>query len=244
MHHVFYSKNYSPISLFSGIVLLLATFCISCKKENKTEPPVFGTCQAVAAKGHLTKGATAGTYTYRTSGGGTITINQTQIIIAHDNYPGFKLEYWGDAGTPGQPLNSANHENLNGKHIKSRIDSRRSIIFPDGAKITFIANGWAGTPVSIRIYEGNESHHINPACVNTLEYSSTNGALTKQLDDEEADGETGTFEFTATGLLYVNIYTENTPGSKLMNRVLLGELFKINPSQVTDYYDDPRHGHT
>lgn len=116
--------------------------------------------------------------------------------------------------------------------------------FPDGAKITLISNGYAGPPVSIRIYEGNESHHINPACNNTLEYSGTDAAITKLLDEAEADGETGTFEFTATGLVYVNIYTENIPGNKTENRVLLGEIFKEDPNNVYDYYDDPRLGHT
>lgn len=119
----FYHKH-SLIRLAAGMALLLAVFCLSCKKSNKPELPQFGTCQDVAAKGHLTKGAVSGSFIYKTNGGGTITIDQSQIILTHDNYPEFKLEYWTDISPDGQTMNSANHESLNGKHIKDRIDSR------------------------------------------------------------------------------------------------------------------------
>lgn len=234
--------------LLAGMLTLAILFA-ACKKSSDEcdNLPAFGTCNAVTAKGNLSQTTSTGSFVYRTSGGGTITITeQNNIVITHDSYPGFKLEYWGDVGIAGHPLNSANHESLNGKHIKDRVGTRRTIIFPDGAKITTVATGEAGAPISISIYEGAQVHHINANCnyMNTLEYSAVSACVAKQLDDAEADGETGTFEFTATGLLYVNTYTEDTPGNKVMNRVSLGELERGNPTLVRDYYDDPRLPHT
>jgi hypothetical protein len=227
--------------------MTIACVFLSCKKEKDDgeKPPVLGTCQSVMPKGHLTQTGT-GTFIFKTNNGGSIEISSMSITLKHDTYPGFKLEFWGDAGPAGHPLNSANHENLNGKHIKDRINLRRTIIFPDGTKITTLASGYAGPPISISIYDGAESHYINANCnyVNTLEHSSTNTAIAKLLDDAEPDGETSTFEFTAMGLVWVNIYTEDVAGNKVMNRVLLGELNRSNPNQVIDHYDDPRLGHT
>jgi len=73
-----------------------------------------------------------------------------------------------------------------------------------------------------------------------LEYSSANSDYTKQLDDTEADGETCTFEFTETGVLFLNIYTEDVVGQKVEKRVPLGEIFNSDPTRINDYYDDPR----
>lgn len=215
--------------------LLLALFAIvSCKKNTEEEKPVFGTCKSVAAKGHLTYSSATNTYKYTTSGGGHIEIKpELTIIISHDDYPGFSIELWGSiaAGAPG----SYNHENLNGKHIKDRLGVRRTIIFPDGARITFYTDGFQGPVLSVTIYDGEEVHHINPAC-NTIEYSTAHSAYANELEEAEPDGEAGTFEITATGLLFVNLYTEDTAGAKVMNRVLLAELSRANPSQVIDYF--------
>jgi hypothetical protein len=106
-----------------------------------------------------------------------------------------------------------------------------------------VSAGEAGLLISVSIYDGDESHRINSSC-KTVEHSSISATTAQQLDNAEPDGETGTFEFTSTGLLYVNIYTEEVAGNKIMNRVLLGEIIRSNPNQVNDYYDDPRLGHT
>lgn len=92
-----------------------------------------------------------------------------------------------------------------------------------------VAEGTEKTLVSISIYDGDQGHHINATC-STLEHSSVDGELAQKLDEEEADGETGTIEFTPTGVLFVNIYNEDTPGNKATNRIKLGELFKDNPT--------------
>lgn len=240
-------------TLFIITLLLLLTACKKEINDVDDDLPVFGTCKPTASQGHLSFSNPSGPYTFKTSGGGTIVIDLTTgglssgIIITHESYPGFKLEFWGLASF--KP--SANHENLDGKHLKDRLSNRRTIIFPDGAKITFVSESESGPLVSVSIYDGAESHHINCGC-GVLEHSSTSQSIVSKLDDAEADGETSAIEFvysntnpgTITGLLFVNIYDEQTPGNKVQNRVKLGEINIANPNQVNDYFDDPRLGHT
>ena len=232
--------NARTLSLSAGLLSLV--FAIpACKKDKgaaKDELRGFGSCQPVSAKGNLTYSANTG-YIFRTSGGGIITIDLKKFVtVTDDNYPGFKFVMSGGSEMNGQLVYSYIHEYLNGKHIKDRSGSRRTIVLPDGAKVTMIADGRQGALQSISIYNGSETHHINVTC-NTLEYSSANSAAAPGLDDDEADGETSTYEISSTGLILVNIYLEDTPGDKVMNRVLLGELYRDSPTKVDDYYDDP-----
>lgn len=224
-------------------VVLMLVFCFSaCKKEQQQEEPlpVLGTCNAVAPQGRLSYNDTA--FVYHTSGGGHVRIDLRKfynVLMTHDSMPNFKVEFWGEDGA----AIAGNHENLNGKHIKDRFALRRTFVFPDGAKVTFVASDTFGALVSISIYDGKEAHHINTSC-NKLEYSSGNSSFTSRLDEQQPDGETAAIELTATGLLFVNIYQEDTVGNKVYNRVLLGELFTDTPNRVNDYYDDPRFGGT
>lgn len=232
----------SGIGSTLGFCFLMALFLSSCKKV-KPEPTGIGSCKAVTASGDLTRDA-QGKYKFRTNSGGTIEIDLTYTIkISHDDYPGLNIELWGEYLTNGQSDMTFSHENLNGKHIKDRLGSRRTFIFPDGAKITMVASAEVGPLLSVGIYDGGESHHINASC-NQLEYSSMDLAQSQQLDNNEADGETSTFEITPTGLILWTIYEEATPGNKIMNQYKLGELKLANPNQVLDFYDDPRLNHT
>jgi hypothetical protein len=213
--------------------------CHKDTEEPREEKPEFelGSCQAVAATGHLT--ASDFKYTFTTSGGGKIEMDlKSYIKISHADYTNFTLELWGgiDEDEDGIFSISDNHENVNGKHVKDRPGSRRTIIFPDGAKMTLVADGKTGPLQSISIYDGAESHHINVTC-NTVEESLAKSSVAQALDDAEADGETGTFEFTETGLLYKNIYTEDEPGKKVENVQPIAELNRDNPNQVIDYFD-------
>lgn len=233
------SRNTQPIS-YSLLALLL--FVSACKKDNKEiteeEYPVFGTCKPVTASGSssLSLSGSNAIFTFETSGGGKIVIDpEKSLIISHKDYPGFQITFWGSTDANGQEKISGGHENLNGKHIKDRRTDRRTIIFPEGTKITMAAVGKTGQMLSISIYDGNQFHRFNPTC-NTLEYSSVNSPFTKQLDDAEADGETGTFEFTQTGLLYLNIYTEDVAGQKVEKRIPIGEIYRDQPNRVDDYY--------
>lgn len=207
--------------------------------EDEDDMPVLNTCNAIAAVGGLSYDASTGFYSYKTSGGGNIVLEPRQFKIRHDSYPNFILEFWGDTTVNGKKTTSANHENLNGKHLKDRVGSRRTIVFPDGAKITWVTDGEKGPVLSVSIYDGAQAHHINITC-GKLEYSGINQVIAKKLEEMQADGETSSFEISSTGVKYFNIYTEDSPGVKANKRVELGELFKALPTNVTDYYDDPR----
>jgi hypothetical protein len=236
--------SFQPFYYLQFLTLLI--LFSACKKDKDTEEqlPVLGRCEAVSPAGTLASGSADELFNYKTAGGGRISIYLNKSIrITHDDYPGFSLEFWGGVVLNGQSIISANHENLNGKHIKDRIGSRRSVIFPDGAKITFVADGEQGALLSVSIYENAQAHHINMRCLK-LEYSTSSGSISKKLDDAEADGETSSFEINSTNLLYFNLYMENTPGNKVNDRYDLGRLTRAFPSQVNDYYDDPRLGHT
>jgi len=223
-------------SRYPLLILIMMIFSLSCKKKPKNVPeelPVFGSCEVVAPVGGMSLSPDGG-FIYQTSGGGKIVINHDlSLIISHKDYAGFSLEFWGSVP---QGAASYNHENLNGKHVKDRVGNRRTVVFPDGAKITWYVREALGPAVSITIYDGDQVHHINPAC-NTLEYSTDNPVVAKRLDDLEADGETCTFEITATGLRFKNIYTEEMAGNKVMDAVLIAELFKDNPTRVNDYWN-------
>ncbi len=225
----------------AALLLGVALLVMACKKEKDPAPDPCA--NQVPPLGNLIY-RTDGQYAYATSGGGRILIDMDgHITLTHDDYPNFKIEFWGIVSLPGGDINSGNHESLNGKHIKDRVGNRRTFIFPDGAKITMVAAGEAEPLISVSIYEGNEGHRIMATC-NTVSESTTTGSLAAQRDNEEADGETSTIEITATGLTWANIYTENTPGNKVNEYVLLGKLVLANPNQVNDFYDDPRLGHT
>ena len=216
----------------------IAAFFVSCNKEK--EP---STCKEVPVSGGLTYSESTGTFNYETSGGGKITIAEEVLQLNHEGYANLNIQFWGGLTVNGEPQYSFNHENLNGKHMKDRVGSRRTIIFPDGAKITWVAEGEDGKLLSISIYENGEAHLINRVC-GVLEYSAVNSTIAQQRDDAEADGETSTFEFDDVGLEYKNIYTENTPGNKVPDEYLIGTLQRSSPNSVNDHYDDPRLNHT
>lgn len=223
--------------------ILAATItCFSCKKSKEA-----ASCpKDVSLKGKISKTASGG-YQYRSSGGGTFVLKTdfNGINVLHDDYNGFKVSFWGDTDEEGDQWNtSGNQENLNGTHIKNRVGNVRSFIFPDDAKMTFVASGEQLPLIQVSIYEGNECHRIIANCLYVSISSTGDAAKAKQLDDAEPDGETSTIEFTTDGLQWINIYDEQTPGNKIMNRVLLGEIFRAFPNKVDDYYDDPRLGHT
>ena len=234
--------------LTAFITFILSLFFSACKKDEKVDDndllPVFGTCKPVPTTGNMSQSVADNTFTYLTSGGGKIFIDHGTIAISHKDYENFKIELWGLSNVgDGSSTNYGTHENLNGKHIKDRTGSRRTIIFPDGAKLTMVALGIVAPLVSISIRDGNAYSYINYRCM-TLEYCSSNSKYAQRLDDAEADGETRTFIKTATGVLFNNIYTEDTPGNKIEKLVPLGELFKDEPKKVYDYYDDPRLNNT
>jgi|JI102314A1RNA_FD_contig_51_1218812_length_1341_multi_4_in_0_out_0_2 hypothetical protein len=241
------SSGNKAILALTAISFFIAILC-GCKKEQQQpeDEPTVSIPTSVEAKGDLTTSGNNGPFIFRTNGGGTITIQLTgstqSIIINHDSFPLFKLEFW---GVDDFDILCGNHENINGKHIKARLNTRRTIVFPDGAKITMSSGpGTYYEPlVTISIYDLEESHRIN-ATTRTLVHSSTDAIIAQQYDEAEADGEAGGFVFTETGLLVFNDYMEDTPGNIILDHYDLGEIYFDIPNTVTDYYDDPRFGHT
>lgn len=228
-------------------VLCCISLLVSCKKDKPSALPDLGSCVAVAT-GNGLRMLEEGVYQFQSIGGAVITLERHSreslvIQISDKAYTNFQYEFWGDAN-PGE-LSPSSHENLNGKHMKDRVSANRSIIFPDGTKITMVASApWhMGGTTAITIYDKAVVHHFNMTCY-TLEYNSENAEIAKLLDDEQPDGETSTYEITETGLIFYNIYTEDSAGNKVWERVEIGTLSRDNPKQVNDLYDDPRLQHT
>ncbi len=156
------------------------------------------------------------------------------------------MQFWGiPYGTEG-----LRHENLNGKHLKDWFGTTRSFIFPDGCKITYAISSIDKRTVSISIHDTDESHYFNGRCDasvekgNTLIYSSTDKSIGKLIDEALPDGETGTLRDTGTGVLFLNIYTEEEAGKKTEKELPLGQTVHDEPKRVDDLYDDARLGHT
>ncbi len=249
------TKNYNTMQnqrktksiLFGSFALLI--ILTGCKKDSKDSEPEPDPCNPSEVKMKIGLNQISTTlYHFASAGGATIKIGRTtpgdlQITTGYQSYCNFTYQLWGESDNG--KLGPASHENLNGKHIKDKLGTNRSIIFPDGTKITLVATApwYSGEVTTISIYSGNSAHRIN-LVNNKIEYSASNATTAKNMDDAEADGETSSFEITTTGLLFYNIYEENTPGNKIMNRVNLGSLIKDNPTQVNDLYDDTRLGHT
>jgi hypothetical protein len=237
-----------PASRLLPAALLLALSVLACKPDatapvdpkDDDEPPVEDECRPVAPVGRLTQAGPGGPYTYTTSGGGQIVFTEGMSVrITHASYPGFDLDLWGIT----RNRLSGRHESLSGKHLKDRLGVRRTIVFPDGAKVTMVTTDRYEPLVSVSIYDGSESHVLSPTC-GTVRRSSLVQSVAAQLDAAEADGETSTFRFTATGLLLETIYQEDAPGVRVPGVYLLGELFRDSPNEVRDHYDDPRLEHT
>lgn len=221
----------------AGLITCLALF--SCKKDSAPKP-----CETKVISGKLSL-TCDNVYEYRTTGGGLIRINmdKTQIIISHSAYEIFKIEFWGEVLPGSQNVVNFNHENLNGKHIKDRLLATRTLVFPDGTKLTMASTGMDQQVHTISIYEGKESHQFDFA-TKTVKQSSQDLAKAQQLDNAEADGEAASFTMDAQGLEFYNFYNETTPGNKVQNRVTLGKIIRNEPHTVNDYFDDPRLNHT
>ena len=146
------------------------------------------------------------------------------------------------------------HENLNGKHIKDWLGSRRTLLLDDGTKITMHADGPHHVVHTTQIYDGEQSHEIGNIG-NLVRHSCVNAQVAATRDAEEADGETAHLANLrgpahVSGYLYVeNVYTEEVGAEGIDEPVFevepLGETGDdANPRQVNDLYDDERLAHT
>lgn len=227
--------------LFAMVVLIAG-----CKK-NKPEQvlPALGTCTDVAPVAGLVVHK-EGLYEYNSGKGTVIKLNfsiedgrhQSTVTITFKEKSTYQL--WGDYPTA---IGAALHENLNGKHIKDRIGNNRTVIIPDGTKITLVSAGPSDPITAFTIYNASNVYHVNVTC-RRLEYSASNQQVAELLDEVQADGETSVFEETETHVLFYNIYNEEESGNKVLQRVELGSLPKSDSTHVNDLYDDPRLAHT
>ena len=171
---------------------------------------------------------------YKTSGGYTIRVDKHQIVIT-DPKGKNKVEHWGDP-----------HENLNGKHIKDWEGKQRSIILEDGTKITMSAKGPQGVTESMSIYDGRRNIQIDNN-KNKVSHQSMNPWDTMMRERRQYDGETSIFTTNnRTGVAnYANVYTQDSSFNVTGSYTQLGRTGGYaNPTQVRDFYDDPRLGHT
>ncbi|RYD14889.1 MAG: hypothetical protein EOP90_11530 [Lysobacteraceae bacterium] len=175
-----------------------------------------------------------------THGGYVIRIDRHTITVV-DTLALNAVEHWGDP-----------HENLNGKHIKDWggepewSGSRRSLVLGDGTKLTLEAEGAQGIVLHTSIYDGDENLQFDN-CRNALEHHGIDAGDTALRDADQHDGETATFstDIDSGVANYTNAYDENASFELVEFEVPLGRTGGYaNPNQVTDYYDDPRLGHT
>lgn len=199
-------------------------------------------CGATPVGGLAVNGNGSLTYTTR-SGRWRVQLNGIQAVLEYADPVKHKWELWGEL-----------HENLNGKHIKEWQSLRRTLILPDGTKITASATSKALGLATTSIYDGARSYRVN-AAGNTVLHSCIDATVAAQRDADEADGETGFLALlrsptsTLGALLALNIYNETGPASPFTRTYdfvplgLTGEP-ENNPSLVSDYYDDPDLGNT
>jgi hypothetical protein len=168
-----------------------------------------------------------------------ITIQNLHVIVERLATPISQVsEFWG-------------HEYLNGKHIKDFDGTFRTILLADGTKVTMEQDPVSKEVKTTNIYDMAQSHEITNIG-NVVRHSCVNAATATQRDAAQADGETAVLwnlraPAAATGYsLYENVYLEQAgtsgPFTRTYTPYLLGETGDpvTNPSQVIDYYDDPR----
>lgn len=169
-----------------------------------------------------------------THGNYTIKLDRHTITVT-DPIGRNTVQHWGDP-----------HENLNGKHIKDWNGAQRTLLLDDDTRITLEAAGPHGLVVLTSIYDGRHNVQIDNA-TNTVVHASTSLADTVCRERIQHDGETSRFSTDAqTGIaVYRQIYIEDAAFQTTPDSQMLGTTGGFeNPTQVNDYYDDPRLGHT
>lgn len=228
------NKTILAFSLWTSALLLNT----SCKKEKAIQEEQANPCMQTEKVGIFSGNGQH--YQYFGPNGKNIDIGlQGSLTITYACYPGFKIELW---GTNEKKEIFYQHENLNNKHIKDRLEANRTIVFPDNSKITIVTDGAGLVARMLYIQEKDRLFKIN---LSNFELETLEGsAKVKGIDDTIADGETSTFKITEEGLSFYTIYVENILGKKESAIYDLGKLIKKDPKVVNDLYDDPRLSNT
>jgi len=199
------------------------------------------TCESSVPIGRLTFDGPTG-YSFFTSGNWRVMVRPDYSVrILVPGWP-WHLEFWGAPATPQSPVTT--HENLTGKHIKDRLMSARTVHLTDGTTVTLFGLDSPET-AGVSIYDQDQTHRIMLKDLR-LTHSCAVGRFG---ETDEADGEASDVTMNADGMLWRNTYTQDElpgriPGAKVPGIVPLGQTNFINLNQVTDFYDDPRLGHT
>lgn len=186
--------------------------------------------------GTMEQAVATGPLTYRTVNGETvikIDLHKITTTLQCRN----TWEVWGDP-----------HENLNGKHMKDWLDPglRRTLLLPDGVKITMHADGPHHVVHTTSIYDGAHCYQIDNN-TNILTHTCIDGTDAAQREADEYDGETAVMDLLATEVAaVVNVYDQQ-PGAPGEPDQIQYDAFdlgttggKNNPKQVNDWFDDKR----
>lgn len=162
--------------------------------QNQCYPPYPGTGNP---GGQLCQEKEHGPINYRTSGGWNVQVNGDKVIITSPDGKQ-KIEHSGDP-----------HEYVNGKHIKDWEGKDRTLVLPDGTKITMGATGANGVIQNTSIYDGDQNIQIDNRD-NEVTHRSFNPYDTQMRERWQADGETSGVSYNRRGgINYTNYYTQD-----------------------------------
>lgn len=240
------SSNPAVATVTNGLVTAvsrgLATITATSEGKSATAAITVQSCASTQPTGRLTirTDSLLRDATYRTHGGWTIRISGSTLRMTEPSGV-FFAENWGVEGTTRMA-----HENLKGKQIKDYLGTQRTHILSDSTKIT-INGTYSATQAQVTIYDSDETHRILSGGASQQVVWSC--ALPQFSDELEYDGETSQLSFDAEGMVWNNIYMEaagpnGIAGVRTPGVVSLGRTYFLDPTRITDFYDDPRTGAT
>lgn len=213
-----------------------------CRPNNQCFPPQYGTGNPGGCLEQEGKGKPIN---YTTSGGWKVQVNGDKVIIT-DPTGKQKVEHSGDP-----------HEYVNGKHVKDWEGKQRSILLPDGTKITMSADAPDGLVKKTSIYDGDQNVQIQNEG-NKVTSRSFNPYDTRMRESHQYDGETARISYNGEGgINYNNLYTQDenfglrsnhkdiatTTNPRWWQRPFM-PFWGAGQQKVHDHYDDPRMAHT
>lgn len=147
-------------------------------------------------QGQLTQEGEGKPITYTTSGGWQVTVDHDKVI-AKDPSGQHNITWSGDP-----------HEYVDGKHVKDWDGKERTMILPDGTKITAEATAANGLIQNTSIYDGNRNVQIDNN-QNSVTHTSANPWDTRSREAWQPDGETAMVSLDRCGLGYTDVYTQD-----------------------------------
>lgn len=209
-----------------------------CPPGNQGFPPQYGTGNP---GGQLRQEGPGKPLNYTTSGGWRVQVNGDKVIVT-DPSGKQKVENSGDP-----------HEYVNGKHVKDWEGKQRSLVLPDGTKITMGATAPNGVVTNTSIYDGDQNIQIKNEG-NEVTSRSFNPYDTRMREAYQYDGETARISYNRDGgINYTNMYTQDenfgvrsnykdiaaTSDPKWYERPFM-PFMGVGQQRTRDFYNDPR----